>query len=232
MIQGLLLFLSLSLFYFIYSGHALSLLSLQNLLYPFSILHLYVLSPDTDPSILVLILCWTGFSCKFNLVALIHTLNCLNCCRCGFFSFGVWVSILHLFRASGSPNNTKRLNDAYNYTVNVMNFSHEQLWRSVMQRNLIHQTFVDKKYKNNKLSLVLFFFERFVTWQMYSKPIAVTTAFKIRNRIVCWIRAYFRLAAKFWVLQQLKSFWWSPKLQVSKWQRQKWVTFMLIKYFK
>lgn len=131
MIQGLLLFLSLSLFYFIYSGHALSLLSLQNLLYPFSILHLHVLSPDTDPSILVLILCWTGFSCKFNLVALIHTLNCLNCCRCGFFSFGVWVSILHLFRASGSPNNTKRLNDAYNYTVNVMNFSHDCIYSIV-----------------------------------------------------------------------------------------------------
>lgn len=131
MIQGLLLFLSLSLFYFIYSGHALSLLSLQNLLYPFSILHLHVLSPDTDPSILVLILYWTGFSCKFNLVALIHTLNCLNCCRCGFFSFGVWVSILHLFRASGSPNNTKRLNDAYNYTVNVMNFSHDCIYSIV-----------------------------------------------------------------------------------------------------
>lgn len=131
MIQGLLLFLSLSLFYFIYSGHALSLLSLQNLLYPFSILHLHVLSPDTDPSILVLILCWTGLSCKFNLVALIHTLNCLNCCHCGFFSFGVWESILHLFRASGSPNNTKRLNDAYNYTVNVMNFSHDCIYSIV-----------------------------------------------------------------------------------------------------
>lgn len=101
------------------------------LLYPFSILHLHVLSPDTDPSILVLILCWTGLSCKFNLVALIHTLNCLNCCHCGFFSFGVWESILHLFRASGSPNNTKRLNDAYNYTVNVMNFSHDCIYSIV-----------------------------------------------------------------------------------------------------
>lgn len=91
----------------------------------------FVLSPDTDPSFLVLILCWPGFSCNFNLVALIHTLNCLNCCSCGFFSFGVWVSILHLFTASGSPNNTKRLNAAYNYTVNVMNVSHDCIYSIV-----------------------------------------------------------------------------------------------------